>query len=91
MGNKDLPPRALSRVFNQTGPLTAHGGDAASAEKDPRVRARAQHFKPLATLNTSRSVLHGPSDSCVPRHLRTRQGGNYSSGDLLANQERPGL
>lgn len=46
MGNRDLPPRALSRVFNQTAPLTARGGDVASAKKDPRVRAGARRFKP---------------------------------------------
>lgn len=91
MGNRDLPPRALLQVFNQTAPLTARGGDVASAKKDPRVRAGAWCFKPPAALNISPSVLQGPSDSCVPGHLRTRQEGRYSSGDLLPNQERPGL
>ena len=75
MGNKDLPPRGLLRVFNQTAPLTARGGDTALAEEDPRVSAGAQRFNCPAALNTSRGVLHGPSDSCVPGHLRTRQRG----------------
>ena len=74
-------------MFNQTTPLTARGGDTASAEEDPRVRAGAQCFNLPATLNTSQSVFMGHRTAVSLGTWQPGSWGRYSSGDLLENQD----